>query len=255
MAAGQPNGTSTKRRRDVIDEPSEEQEDEDSVMDPSKCYILNLPYELRQEIYKHLLTVPHPSKSSAAHPQKLHPAILSTCTAIHDEAEPVLYTTNTFHAHSSLLASFPRLRPQGNPISTTRLSSLISRIIVRVRLDAGAAFSNSRAARELSGKEEVTVECRQSSFRGSGPQVLRLFEGVRGVRRARIVGSTTGFEDYARWLEGAMMAEKGVEVKAFRPETEGRDGDDDDDDESSEPSAYFGPLGKNVRWDGCNFVM
>lgn len=44
---------------------------------------------------------------------------------------------------------------------------------------------------------------------GVGVDVLRRFEGVRGVRRARILGCVSGFEGYVRWLEGSMMREVG----------------------------------------------
>ena len=40
--------------------------------------------------------------------------------------------------------------------------------------------------------------------------MLRKFEGVRGVRRTRVVGCMVGFEGYVRWLEGLMMKPLGT---------------------------------------------
>jgi hypothetical protein len=40
---------------------------------------------------------------------------------------------------------------------------------------------------------------------GAGADVLRQFEGVRGVRRVRVKGSVPGFEGYVGWLRRRMM--------------------------------------------------
>jgi hypothetical protein len=39
----------------------------------------------------------------------------------------------------------------------------------------------------------------------AGADVLRQFEGVRGVRRVRVKGSVPGFEGYVGWLRRRMM--------------------------------------------------
>lgn len=229
--------------------PSQTLSEADPSIDASKSYILTLPYELRQEIYSHLLTLTTPTSTT------LYPQILSTCTQIHDEALPLLYKSNTFTAHPSLLASFPRLTPTSPPIASSRHAALVTHLKVLIRLDAGAAFTNSRATRELSSLEELTVECRQSAYGVAGPQALRLFEGVRGVRRARVVGSTTGFDEYAKWLEGIMMRPRGDEAEDYRPPRDQHHASELEQEGEGESRWYFGPLGRNVRWDGCNFVM
>ncbi|KFY48683.1 hypothetical protein V495_01102 [Pseudogymnoascus sp. VKM F-4514 (FW-929)] len=52
----------------------------------------------------------------------------------------------------------------------------------------------------------------QSQFKGSGNGVLRLFEGVRGVRRARIFGSISEWPEYVAWLQRRMMSKEGSDL-------------------------------------------
>ncbi|KAI0452239.1 hypothetical protein F5B21DRAFT_347797 [Xylaria acuta] len=212
--------------------------------------LLNLPLEIRLEIYAHLLTTPSysprsspPSPSSATstpwssssspspapffiqqqvplHPP-LHPNILRACRQLHAECTPVLYGSNTFLAHTSLLTTFPSFfspshpRKAYAPIRSASLASLVTRYRMRLRLDAEPQFGRDEVTAQFSGKSEVIVEVWQAEWRGAGPDALRLFEGVRGVRTARVTGSTSGFEAYAQWLERAMMAGIGDYVKPF----------------------------------------
>ncbi|TGJ85986.1 hypothetical protein E0Z10_g2759 [Xylaria hypoxylon] len=198
--------------------------------------LLNLPLEIRLEIYAHLLTTPSyplpylptsPSPSSAPffvqqiRPSPLYPSILRTCRQLHAECIPVLYSSNTFLAHTSLLTAFPSFFSPGHPrktyapIRNAALASLVTRFRVRLRLDTEPQFERDQVTAQFSGKSEVVIEAWQAEWRGVGPDVLRLFEGVRGVRTARVTGSTGGFEEYAHWLERAMMAGIGNYVKPF----------------------------------------
>ncbi|KAI1754608.1 hypothetical protein F4782DRAFT_38243 [Xylaria castorea] len=208
---------------------------------------LNLPFEIRLEIYAYLLTTPSysprspppstPSSSSSPSPAPFflqqnppyplfHPHILRTCRQLHAEGIPVLYGSNTFLAHTSLLTTFPSFfsffRPGPGhssssyaPIRSASLASLVTRYRVRLRLDAEPQFGRDEATAQFSGKTEVVVEAWQAEWRGAGPDALRLFEGVRGVKTARVTGSTGGFEPYAHWLECAMMAGIGDYVEPF----------------------------------------
>ncbi|KAI1283626.1 hypothetical protein F5Y07DRAFT_408862 [Xylaria sp. FL0933] len=222
---------------------------------------LNLPLEIRLEIYSHLLTTqqipsyssplaPSPSSSSSSSssssppscsssspapfftqqtaPSRLYPNILRTCRQLHAECTPILYRSNTFLTHTSLLTVFPSLyaphHPRKShlpPVRSAALTSLITRFRVRVRLDAEPQFAREAATAQLSGKSEVVVEAWQTQWRAAGPEALRVFEDVRGVRAAAITGSTGGFEDYARWLERAMMAGAGEYVAPFPWEEDG----------------------------------
>ncbi|KAF3770741.1 hypothetical protein M406DRAFT_223448, partial [Cryphonectria parasitica EP155] len=192
---------------------------------------LDLPLEIRQQIYTYLLIYPPPDPHSLLrHPQNtsssLHPAILSVSRQIHIEALPYLYAHNAFDCHPSLLTIFPRLYDPGRR-TYPRVSEgtcpgvrLIRRWYLTARLDCGPFWDAETIAGAFSRAEELTVEVRQNIFLGCGGDVLRLFDGVRGVRRVKIWGSTTGLEGYVRWLEAAMMSPIGTEIVPFIEEEE-----------------------------------
>ncbi|KAI1096798.1 hypothetical protein F5B19DRAFT_6615 [Rostrohypoxylon terebratum] len=193
--------------------------------EPPPSTLLTLPLELRLLILSSLLILPPtaPPASQNAFPHNpqppslslLHPSILRCNQQLHAEGVPLLYAQNTYLAHPTLLLSLPRLRRSYSPVVTQRLADLITRVHVCVRLDAEPGYDRATATAQLSGKHEVVLEAWQAMWRGSGPDVLRLFEGVRGVRRARVEGSVGGFEEYARWLERAMVREPGARVDPF----------------------------------------
>lgn len=162
-----------------------------------------------------------PAPTTVVFPAPHATAILRTSRQIHDEATPVLYTSHIFLTPpSSLLTHFPRLSAFHAPIQhaehSPTLRRLITRYRIQLRLDVDPKFTRDDATRHFSGVDELEVDVRQASWRGVGPDHLRLFEGVRGVKKsARVVGSTGGFEGYARWLEGSMAAPKGARVKRW----------------------------------------
>jgi hypothetical protein len=90
-----------------------------------------------------------------------------------------------------------------------------------VRLDNDPNFDTEKANKAFSGVEELTIEVFQAQYGSADHRVLRLFEGVRGVTRARVYGSVVKVPRYVEWLQNAMMSPKGTEVAAFDP-----DGDD-----------------------------
>lgn len=186
---------------------------------------LDLPLELREQIYTHLLTL------APSHPT-LQPAILTACRQTHAEALPILYGHNTFQCHPSLLASFPRLYDPSaawaNPLAPLKPASypqlsestspglrLARRWYLKARLDCGPFWGAEEVEGAFTGAEELTVEVWQTMFRECGNEVLRIFEGVRGVRRVRVWGSTTGMEGYVRWLEGAMRSPVGSRLEPY----------------------------------------
>lgn len=63
--------------------------------------------------------------------------------------------------------------------------------------------------------EELTIEVFQAQFGSSNYNVLRLFEGIRGVKKVRVYGSVQAFPDYVAWLEDAMRTKVGKEVVPF----------------------------------------
>ncbi|WDK11856.1 hypothetical protein CGRA01v4_03135 [Colletotrichum graminicola] len=174
-------------------------------MASSRCQFLDLPLEIRLDIYTHLLLHPPIDKLNKARPViRLHPAILAASRQTQAEGTAILYSKNIFLAHTTLLASFPRLRPWYPPIRERSVLQHIRRFHIRVRLDCDPAFDASAAAAAFSGVEELIIEVWQAVFQGADHATLRVFEGVRGVRDVKVYGSITGFKEYVRWLEGVM---------------------------------------------------
>ncbi|RDW88565.1 hypothetical protein BP6252_00597 [Coleophoma cylindrospora] len=182
---------------------------------------LDLPGEIRNHVYKLLLLVPSPSTPRIlGSDPSLHIQILAVCRQIHEEAAEMLYGSNTFLAHPSLLSGLPRLRLYYGVISSPRSISLIQRYHIRVRLDCDPNFSANKASDCFSGKEELTIEVFQAQFGSSDHKVLELFEGIRGIKKARIYGSVIAFPRYRQWLEDAMMSPADVEVAPFHEEND-----------------------------------
>jgi hypothetical protein len=179
---------------------------------------LDLPGEIRNQIYHQLIVLPSLSVPKPLNDHPIYPEILHTCRKIHEEARQILYGCNTFIAHPNLLAGLPRLRKCFDTISRPSLISMIRRYYIRVRLDCDPNFSAKKAQEAFTGVEELTLDVFQAQFGSSDYKVLKLFEGIRAVNKARIYGSITGFPEYANWLEGAMMSLEGNSVPGFGEE-------------------------------------
>jgi len=182
----------------------------------SNNVLLRLPGEIRNQIYGLLLIAPPPDtpRPLGSNP-KIHPRILSVCHQIYREASDVLYGKNTFIAHYSLLSSLPQLRRWHHPITSATLIAMIKRYHIYVRLDCDPGFTVETVRDAFTSIEELTVEVFQSQFGSSDHTVLRLFEEIRGVKRARVLGSITAFPEYISWLENAMMSPKGTGVVEY----------------------------------------
>ncbi|KAH6680862.1 hypothetical protein B0J14DRAFT_274600 [Halenospora varia] len=166
---------------------------------------LDLPGEIRNQIYQQLLIIPSLSTPRLLGDPGIYPQILSTCRKVHKETQQMLYGCNTFLAHHNLLTGLPRLRMYYDVISKPNLIALITRYHIRVRLDCDPNFSVANATNAFMGMEELTIEVFQAQFGSSDYKVLKLFEGVRGVKRASIYGSVSGFPEYVEWLQNSMM--------------------------------------------------
>jgi len=177
---------------------------------------LTLPLEIRLQIYENLLLIPaYNTLLPVRAGDGVSPAILQACRQTHAEAQPTLYGRNQFQAHYSLLSGFPRLRAWYGPVREASVLCLVTRWHLRVRLDADPPWDAAKVEAAFQGCDELVLDVWQAMFRGADHAVLACFEGLRGVRRALIYGSTTGFEPYARWLERAMMTPRGVEVQPY----------------------------------------
>ncbi|KAB8296713.1 hypothetical protein EYC80_002133 [Monilinia laxa] len=182
----------------------------------SPLTFLDLPGEIRNQIYHLLLIVPPIStpRPLGSDPP-IYPQILSVCRKVHDEAEQILYGGNVFIAHPNLLNGLPRLRWKYDTISSSKLISIIKKYYIIVRLDCDPNFTEVRAEDAFNGMEGLTIRVEQSAFRGSDYQVLKLFEGVRGVKKTKISGSVSGFPAYVEWLQDVMKMPKGIDIAPF----------------------------------------
>lgn len=178
--------------------------------------LLRLSGEIRNQIYGLLLIAPPPGtpRPLGDDPQT-YPQVLRVCRQIHREATDVLYGKNTFIAHYSLLSSLPNFRRWQYPITSLGLIAMIKRYHIYVRLDCDPRSTVEAARDAFTGMEELTVEVFKSQFGSSDYTVLRLFEEIREVKRARVFGSITAFPEYICWLENAMMSPKGMSVVEY----------------------------------------
>lgn len=85
-------------------------------------------------------------------------------------------------------------------------TALSGRWILPVRLDVDARWSGEEVCAAFDGAAELVLDVGQAVFAGVGTEVLCAFEGVRGVRVARVCGLDKGVLQYGRWLEEKMEA-------------------------------------------------
>ncbi|KAK4953467.1 hypothetical protein LTR66_013652 [Elasticomyces elasticus] len=188
---------------------------------------LSLPSELRNQIYTLVLHSPHipqlrrlSSRSYCSDyvlpPLSLSPSLLSVCRQTHKEATPMLYGLNAFGAHPSLLTSLPFLVTAAKPVRCPAVASLIRKWYLHVRLDTDPRFTREAVEAAFCGVAELEIEVFQAMYASCdlASGVLAMFEGVRGVGSAVVVGSI-GDGRYAEWLAGAMMLGPGVVAEPF----------------------------------------
>ncbi|KAK3373927.1 hypothetical protein B0T24DRAFT_679311 [Lasiosphaeria ovina] len=214
---------------------------------PSQPSLLTLPLELRMLIYKELLIYPPLARQAERRQSRsIHPAILVVCVQTHDEAAPVLYGENVFHADPAALTAQPRLEPWFPPVveppsssssssssspsstassgsSTLAAYTRIRRWKLQVNLDFAPDYTRDDVTAAFTSAEELDlVVCRGfSAFSGgASADALRRFEGVRGLRRARIRHSPPGYERYVGWLTAGMTMARGAVKEEYECEDE-----------------------------------
>ncbi|KAI9711754.1 MAG: hypothetical protein M1820_001899 [Bogoriella megaspora] len=184
-------------------------------------HFLDLPLEIRLQIYRLLLTSPLLPKLARLStlrycsdyvlpPLPITPSLLLVSRQLNHETTPILYRENLFAAHPSLLTSLPYLVTSSRPIRHTNVAKRIRRWWLHVRLDTDARYTAEEVEAAFNGCEELRVDVWQAQYASCGYEVLERFEGVRGVRRARVEGSVE--RGFGEWLEGRMMMPMGWEV-------------------------------------------
>ena len=169
---------------------------------------LQLPAELRNQIYALLLTDPHRRIQGVLAPQ-----ITRVCRQLHDEAIPFLYSME-FGAHPSLLTSFPHYASEARPILSSTYISLIRNWRIWVRLDCDTRYTKEDVTKAFSGMESVTIDVYEASYKASGLHLLEKFSGIRGVKCAAVQGTVP--DELAVWLEQGMESETGKELSLWK---------------------------------------
>ncbi|KAI9721129.1 MAG: hypothetical protein M1828_005235 [Chrysothrix sp. TS-e1954] len=185
------------------------------ISTPSKASsLLDLPAEIRNSIYRLVLVPPRPALHTQ-HITKQSPnlALIHTCRQIHSEAMPLFYSENAFSAHPSLLTSMPWLIHPARPICSPNVIRWIRRWELGVRLDCDARYGPEGAERAFNGMQELEIEAHEAMFDATGPDVLFVFKGIRGVGCANVRGS--GKKSVHRWLEECMMAPLGKVMDGY----------------------------------------
>lgn len=123
---------------------------------------LQLPGEIRNKIYRLLLKntsqVPSGAYRSSGGPHtklSIRASILRVSRQIYHEATPYLYTSNRFNAHPSFLELLPFLADSSRPVSSSRVSSMITRFYIAVRLDNDPFWTGQDLVRAFSGVKEL----------------------------------------------------------------------------------------------------
>lgn len=188
----------------------------------------DLPGEMRNQIYDYLLVIPAPKymDDKLSYREPMYPNILRVCKQSYAEALPILYRRNTFYAHPSRLNRLPQIRRWLDPVAgpdMEKVQRMMDRFHISVRLECDAHFTAKEAEKAFNNRDALTIQVYASQFHGSGGDVLRLFEGVRGVRTVDIYGHVGDWPKYVKSLRKAIMAPGGVEVEMDRSEFENLD--------------------------------
>jgi hypothetical protein len=195
-----------------------------------QCLLLNLPPELRNQIWRLLLLQDiHKRRGNLYHTIPEHTRrqlrfcanVLRTCKQINAEGTPILYGENIFSAHRNLLATLPSfvLHLSSDPfccppVVNSRVVPLIRRFHIFVRLDTDPRYSPRQVEESFSGVEELRIDVFQSMYGSCDFSVLKLFEGVRGVGKVVIEGSL-GDRKYADWLGKVIQLPLGEIAEPF----------------------------------------
>ncbi|KAI4857897.1 hypothetical protein E4T45_00597 [Aureobasidium sp. EXF-8846] len=81
----------------------------------------------------------------------------------------------------------------------------IKRWYIYLRLDIDARFTAEQLEQAFSDAEELEIEYFQPAYGYGDNGTLKLFEGIRGVGLAKVIGGSGCDAEYARSLEAMLM--------------------------------------------------
>lgn len=180
---------------------------------------LDLPGELRNIIYRNLLT--HNidtdrflfSSSTLGIPSMillgLQPNLLLVCKNTYKEGSSILYGENLFHAHPAFLTAPKIILDPCCPIGYPHLVKQIRRFTIEVQLDTDPYYSPEAVKKAFSGLDELIVRVHWSTFGYTDYEAMERFAEVRCVKRARVSGDID--KGLARSIERCMESDEGVE--------------------------------------------
>lgn len=184
--------------------------------------LLDLPVEVRLEIYSYLLITSdyHRLQPIMGGPRlSMGTPLLRTCKQIHAEAAPVLYGCNLLIADIRRLTKQARLRFRSRPFSEPQMLAMVRRWWLTVRLDVEEQeYGPEDASAAFAKADELVLEL-MTTWSGDGAPwrraALRPFEAVRGVKSVRIVACPDELEAYVDWLKQSMTSPQGSEVTPY----------------------------------------
>lgn len=141
------------------------------------------------------------------------PNILRTCHRIHDEAAVILYKSNTFCAHPTQLITSPFLVASDRVIHYARHKNSIRKWYISLRLDIDPRLQAKDVEAAFTGVDSLEIEVWQAMFGSADTRVLKLFEGVRGVGKAKVLGSVS--QRYSDWLTDCMRSPIGTVIEPY----------------------------------------
>jgi hypothetical protein len=95
----------------------------------------------------------------------------------------------------------------------SRFKGSIRRWYISLRLDTDPRLTARDVEVAFTGADSLEIEVWQAMFASVDMRVLELFEGVRGVSKAKVHGSVG--TRYSDWLERCMMSPAGAVVEPF----------------------------------------
>lgn len=171
---------------------------------------LDLPGEIRNIIYRYVLTDRSPFVSFPTFELELEPNILLACKKVFEEGVSILYGENFFRAHHIFLTKTITAPERRGRITDPHIISQVRRFRISVILDNIPLYTPEDLKEAFSGLDDLGVEVIRSPFGPYGYFALEGYTQIRGVRRASVYGLID--QELARRLERRMQSDEREEL-------------------------------------------